>query len=488
MRDGSDISRRRALELSGSVLAGAFLAGCMESGSNRDERETSTGTQAPTDTAAATTIATETGTGTETRTESTRTTEARPVDPTEVSMRKLGQIRLPAQAPYGGYSEAAVQADGRYAVVGTKWGTSGTTLVNLANPTAPKRVHHLPSSNESPNMDVKFDHRDGLYYRTIERDDDPPSFEVVDYGYRTGTPRNPKVISAVDGPDTHNVAPHPTEPVLYTVNYYPDEGETSGFDVYDVRDPAELRKLGEYGPKGYSHDITINPQQELLYCAYQGGEYVGYVFFDVSDPRRPEEVGRFDYRDRPNYYEVPIGQPGYDSAHHSDYDPRRELLFLGDERTFGNPGGKHVLDVGWREGSLSNPIPVGYTLSPNATDMERDPDGDGEEEFTERIDWTGHHFDVIPYPDATLLVSADWHDGVVLYDVTDPTNPQPVDRYVTADGARGLAFNEEIARYGDPPLTWSAVYNSARDLVVVNDSFTGLYTFRLDPPVGQDRT
>lgn len=492
MQDWPDMPRRRMLELSGSVLAGVFLAGCMGSEGERDERGTAIGTRTPVDadtpTTARTGTATETETGIKTETESTRTTEEQSVDPAEVSMRKLGQIRLPARAPYGGYSEAAVRPDGRYAVVGTKWGTSGTTLVDLANPAAPKRVHHLPSSNGSPNMDVKVHYRNGLYYRTIERDDDPSTFEIVDYGYRTGTPRNPRVMSVVEGPDTHNLAPHPTAPVLYTVNYYPDETESNGFDVYDVRDPADPRKLEEYGPEGYGHDITIDPQRELLYCAYQGGAYVGYVFFDVSDPRRPEEVGRFDYRDRPNYYEVAIGQPGYDSAHHSDYDPRRELLFLGDERTFNEPGGKHVLDVGWRDGSLSNPIPVGYTLSPNAKFMQEDPDGDGEEEFTQRLDWTGHHFDVIPYAEATLLVSADWHEGVVLYNVTDPTDPHPIDRYATTDGARGLPFNERVAEYGSPPMAWSAVYNSERDLVVVNDVFTGLYTFELDPPVEGDGT
>jgi len=388
-------------------------------------------------------------------------------------------------AQSGGFSEAVIRPDGRYAVVGTKWGTDGTYLVDISNPEAPRRVHHLPSSNGSPNMDVKAHYRNGLYYRTIERDDDPESFEIVDYGYRSGTPRNPQVISAVEGPDTHNLTPHPTAPVLYTVNYYGDEEETSGFDVYDVRNPADPRKLGEYGPEGYGHDITIDPERRLLYCAYQGGEYVGYVFFDVSDPQNPEEIGRFDYDEYPEYDEVDIGQPGYDSAHHSDYDPRRELLFLGDERIFNEPGGKHVLDVGWRDGSLSNPIPVGYTLSPNAKFMEEDPDGDGEEEFTQRLDWTGHHFDVIFYGDRTLLISADWHEGVVLYDVTDPTDPHPIDRYATIDGSQALTPNEGITDLGKPPMAWSAAYNPTRRLIVVSDVFTGFYTFKLTPSLRQ---
>ncbi|MDN4015258.1 hypothetical protein QX233_22680, partial [Chryseobacterium gambrini] len=89
--------------------------------------------------------------------------------------------------------------------------------------------------------------------------------------------------------------------------------------------------------------ITIDAERQLCCCAYQGGAYRGYVFFDVSDPREPVEVGRFDYGDRPNYYEVERGQPGFDSAHNSAFDPRRELVFVGDERPYGEPGGKHVL-------------------------------------------------------------------------------------------------------------------------------------------------
>ena len=156
------------------------------------------------------------------------------------------------------------------------------------------------------------------------------------------------------------------------------------------------------------------------------------------------------------------------------------MLYLSDERPFGEPGGKHVLDIGWRDGSLSNPIPIGFTLSPNAQYMERNPGRDEEEEFTERLDWTGHHFDVVPYGEQTLLVSADWNEGVVLYDVTDPTNPLPIDRYRTTDGSSALRPNSAVARLGNAPMAWTAAYNAART-VVVSDVFTGLYTFEITP-------
>ncbi|MFB9804232.1 hypothetical protein ACFFQF_01480 [Haladaptatus pallidirubidus] len=68
---------------------------------------------------------------------------------------------------------------------------------------------------------------------------------------------------------------------------------------------------------------------------------------------------------------------------------------MGDERPQGIPGGKHVFDVGWKDGSLSNPIPVGFTISPNAQRM-------AEDDFAERFDWTGHHFSIVPWGNERL--------------------------------------------------------------------------------------
>lgn len=440
-------TRRRLLRRSAVALAGTFLAGCAGSLGEDDDDDAD-------------------GTTTSTRTET--------VDPGRTTLRKLGQTRPAAQPPPGGgYAETAVRADGEYAVLGTKWGTDGTHLIDLADPASPKAVHYLKSSNDAPNIDVKFDHRDGLYYRTIEKTW-PGNFEVVDYGYSTGTPTTPRVVGTVSEGKSHNVTPHPGKPVLYTVNY---GLETNGFDVYDVADPTAPRKVGQYGPQGACHDITVDPEREVLCVAFQAGQFIGFVVYDVSDPRNPSEIGRFDYGSRKSYEQAPVGAEAFGSAHHGHFDPRRDLLVLGDERPFGAPGGKHVFDVGWRDGSLENPVPVGFTVSPNARRME-------EGKRTERFDWTGHHFNVVPWGDATLLVSADWHDGVVVYDVTDPTAPHPVDRYPTADGADAVTPNDSVAALGTPPMAWKASYNRERELVVASDAFTGLYTFELAPRPG----
>ena len=43
--------------------------------------------------------------------------------------------------PPGGYGEAAVRADGRYAVMGSFYGTGGSFLVDLSDPANPTEVH-----------------------------------------------------------------------------------------------------------------------------------------------------------------------------------------------------------------------------------------------------------------------------------------------------------------------------------------------------------
>ncbi|WP_231183562.1 hypothetical protein [Haladaptatus sp. DYF46] len=434
-------TRRRMLRQFGTLLAGSSLAGCAQVKDESRERQSTTTTTSSTD-----------------------------YDPSDVSLRKLGQTYLSAgPPPGGGFSEVSVREDGKYAVVGTKWGTSGTFLVDLGNRNAPKRVHFLGNSDNAPNLDVKFDARDGLYHRAIE-ETWPGNFEVVDYGHSAGTPTNPTVVGTVSDGKSHNVKPHPTEPVLYTMNY---GLETNGFDVYDVSDPTSPRKIGSHGPQGAGHDINVDSKRELLCCAYQSGQFIGFIIYDVSEPRHPEEIGRFDYEKQKPYDDAQLGEEAFGAAHHGHFDPQRELLVFGDERPQGIPGGKHVFDIGWKDGSPENPIPVGFTVSPNAQHMTGD--------YASRFDWTGHHFDIVSGEGATLVVAADWHEGTVVYDITDPTNPHPVDRYPTDDGVNDIALNGEVKQLGSPPMAWKAVYNDARNLVVVSDVFTGLYTFELTP-------
>ncbi|WP_170977251.1 LVIVD repeat-containing protein [Halorussus salinisoli] len=389
------------------------------------------------------------------------------------SLEKLGHSLL--SNVEGGYTEAAIRDDGRYGLTGSFLGTGGSYLVDLEDPSNPTEVHRLPSSPLVRNADVKFDSRDGLYYRSQEPNRGDVSVEgaaVIDYGFSEGSPENPVFLSHLNSGPTHNLFPHPNASVVYTVNAH--EGEF-GLDVFDVSDPANPSKERVAGPPGALHDIVIDPNSEHMHAAYIDGETRGYVILDVSDPLSPSEVGRFSYVDRPTYSDA--GIVGFENAHYADYDPRG-LGIVGDEMAYGIPGGKHFFDIGWEEGSPSNPIHVGFTRSPNAEMMDPDPDKDGEVEGWEAFDWTTHNHDVVPMGDQSLLVSGDYLEGVVLYDMTDPTNPTPIDRYPTKDRANEV--EGPIFDVGHPPFCWGANYNEATGIVFVTDLITGVYTFQVN--------
>lgn len=388
-------------------------------------------------------------------------------------IQKMGQSLL--SDPVGEFAEEDIRNDGQFAVLGSFFGEGGSFLVDLSNPRRPTEVHRVPSSENTRNADVAFDPRDGLYYRSQEPNnaDGEGGVEVIDYGYDAGSVADPVIAARLETGPTHNVFPHPTEPILYAVN---ETVGDPGLDIWDVDDPADPQFLGEGGPIGGLHDIVVDPERNLAHCAYIFADpagFEGYAILDVSDPANPVTLGSFDYRTAPDY--TAVGEEGFELCHYADYDPERGLAIVGDEKGSGIPGGKHVFDIGWGDGSLTDPQPIGFTTSPNAELM-------GDDDF-EAFDWTTHNHDVIPKGNTTLLVSGDYHEGTVVYDITDPTDPTPTDQYRTVDGQD--ESSDLIFPLGSAPMAWGANYNKERDLVVTSDMVTGVYTFKVTPQRGR---
>jgi hypothetical protein len=382
---------------------------------------------------------------------------------TKGRIRKMGHSLL--SDPPGGYTEGDIRDDGQYALTGSFFGEGGSFLVDISNPRDPTEVHRLPSSATVRNADVKFGRRDGLYYRSQEPNTGDAEFdgvEIIDYGYGDGTPEDPSIIGALDAGSTHNLFPHPTEPYVYTTEHH-------GMGVFDVSDPTDTSFMGVFGPEADLHDIVVDPESELAHLAFIGGGFDGYVIMDVGDPGSPEMAGSFSYEGLPSYQEQDVGEEGFQNCHYANYDPDRDIAVVGDEIGFGNPGGKHIFDIGWGDGSVEDPQPIGYTPSPNAEVMD-----EGDELF----DWTTHNHDVISKGDNSLLIDGAYHEGMVVWDISDPTDPTFTDRYATDDMADEAQGPEWL---GEAPMAWSANYNERRDLTVVADMFTGVYVFRVMP-------
>jgi hypothetical protein len=415
-------------------------------------------------------------TPTATATTTARRTETRTATPEPWTWRLESVGHSMLSSSVGGFAEGTLRADGRYAAVGTRFAGTGSYLVDLRNPRAPKTVHHLPADGATC-LDVKFGPRDGLYCRS-NHPAGATGVEIVDYGFANGTPQSPTVIGALNAAGTHNLCVHPDAPVVYTVNYS-DDPDTGGIDVWDVSNPRSPRQRGTVGPPGVAHDVVYDSKRALLHCAYMGDMVDGYVLLDASNPTAMTEVGRFDYDKHKSYAESEVGEEAFGNCHYALPDPRRDLVVVGDERSYGTPGGKHVFDIGWQDGSPANPIPVGFTVSPNAEVMNADSNGDGEVGQLERFDWTGHQFDIVPLDDATLLTSGDWHEGTVLYDITEPTNPHPIDVHKT-DKTTVAHPSDRLAVFGGPPMAYSSDYNTKRGVALTSDLFSGIYTYRID--------
>lgn len=399
------------------------------------------------------------------------------------SLSLLGHDFL--ENPPGAYTYGAVREDGRYAVMGAYFGEGGSFLVDLEDLENPEQAHRVPSANTNRQNDVQFDPRDGLYYRAQEAniedgEDGEDGFQVIDYGYDQGTVESPEIVAEVETPRTgvHKLEPHPEERIVYVVD---SDGEEPGILIYDVSDPSDPGYRSEFGPDGYCHDVEVEIDRDLLHAAFIAGDFVGYVIFDISDPRNPEELSRVDYADRPDYEE--IGEPGFESCHQASFDPERELAVVGDEVGDGIPGGKHIYDIGWDEGSPKNPIHLGFTHSPNAEEQGED----------EPFFWTTHFHNVVPCGDVTLLVDGGYHEGVWVADITDPTDPTPSQQFPTREdeeliGQLGSGPVTPFLETLHPPFVWSAEYNTERDFVFASDSLTGAYTFEISPDKFEFRT
>ena len=367
------------------------------------------------------------------------------------------------------YSFGDLSPDGEWGVMGsfpTEQSAVASTLVDLEDVEAPNVVHEVDTSDPGAHTnDVKFDAlRDGLYYRSQEGSLE--GIEVVDFGYESGSPAEPEIVASLEAPNigVHKLTTHPDEPVLYLVDL--DEQTDVGVITVDVSSPDSPEIVHEIGPTGGCHDVEYDPVREVLHAAYIVGEAEGYVIYDAADPYELRELGHFEYDGEPNYTE--LGDPGFQMAHQADYDPDRDLGVVGDEVATGVPGGKHVFDLGWDEGSLEDPQPIGFTHSPDAREMTQ----------TEGFWWTTHFHDVVRDGDETLLVDGGYRQGAWVCNISDPREPTPTERYATITGADQVADQSaETPGPASPPFAWAAVYHDGRDVVFVTDSLTGAYTF-----------
>ncbi|QRV13878.1 hypothetical protein JMJ58_13045 [Haloterrigena salifodinae] len=193
-------------------------------------------------------------------------------------------------------------------------------------------------------------------------------------------------------------------------------GEFNGFELYDVSDPADPAVVDRYETGFHIHNCFF--ADELLYVVANGPDDTALVIYDTSDDDT-EEVGRWSLLDHePEWEDV------YWYAHYlHDVTVRDDLAFL----PFWDAG-TYLVDV-------SDPS------APEYVSHVRDPDvGDdrsyGGSEAVYGLPGNDHYAAVDDAGDLLAVGRESWTTddpappngpgGIDLYDVTEPTAPDPL--------------------------------------------------------------
>jgi hypothetical protein len=233
-------------------------------------------------------------------------------------------------------------------------------------------------------------------------------------------------------------------------------------DVSDPRNPVQVGDWSAWRDMGVSpldgfgtfdfnfvHSVVVF--DEIAYVSYWD---FGTVMLDVSDPASPEFLGRTQFG------------PGAEGNAHSAWTAKRGRLLIQTDEDF-DPAPNPEVETGWGYGHIydisnkANPVELATLKLPSTTQFP--PPGPG--------DFTIHDPKVVG---STLFLS--WYtEGVVLFDISRPTDPRLMAQFIPPEKAEdplGVFFpGEEFVE------VWG-VYPH-RGFVLASDMNTGLWAFKV---------
>ena len=348
--------------------------------------------------------------------------------------------------PDGGFAEGDQREDLGLAAVGSFLTDNGTYIVDISDETDPQRIAHVPLE-DTRNADVKFHPSRKYVFRTNEanNEDGKGGFEVID----VTEPEEPEIVAFFDdiaGHGVHNVTPYGDDYLLLS-------GTGEGMVVVDVSAPDEPTRVTNYvvGDEEHTHtvhDVTV--RDDLAFVAHWDA---GLRIVDLSDPSEPTEIATFDYHDR-----------DYQNCHFARAHPSEDYVVVGDEVGTGEPGPKHLIEFDADAGTTEE-LAVFRAPQQNANQPT------GRQSFW----WTGHNFD-FGGPDGDILFSGDYKAGVQVFDLSDPSNPDRIDKHYPNEGINEVRREDTGGFVDSVPFTWGAkVQDSGR--IYATDMQTGLYVF-----------
>jgi hypothetical protein len=204
--------------------------------------------------------------------------------------------------------------------------------------------------------------------------------------YDLADPADPRLLSAIGAPDSsiHNIAYG--DGALYLTSNF-----ENAFSIYDVSDPAAPERLAAWAPpSGSAHDQTWVDGR--LYTAWT----TGFSVLDVSAPASPVEIARYEGLDEdfPSYHNAwPAADP--------------DVVLTSQEKVGG------ALQIWDLSGDPFDPEQIGSWLTSE--------------------DHSIHN----AYSRGDYALIAWYVDGLLIFDLTEPSTPELVGWYDSYDGEEG---------------------------------------------------
>ena len=208
--------------------------------------------------------------------------------------------------------------------------------------------------------------------------------------------------------------------------------------IYDVSTPSAPTLVNAYDAKKYTHDIYV--EDNIMYCSHGYSGLGTYEYNPLND-----EVTSIASVD---------GSSGYN--HSSWKHPNEDVLFLAEEVPIGRP--LFIYDVGNLGQPMGGPSIIGEfsnpLLAPTHTANR------------------AHN----PFVHGDYLYVSYYHDGLQVWDVTDPINPESIGYFDT--------YYQNTSYTNNYPGAWGTYPYLSSGCILVSDINNGFYTIKLDEYTG----
>jgi hypothetical protein len=383
-------------------------------------------------------------------------------------IRPLGHVN-----PGGGYSGDVFVHRG-FAYLSSWHGTGcpaqGVRVYDLAKPAHPRHVSTF--ADGASTLDIRGTWTEKTIVQHVATADFSGELAAVSFQNCQGTnafrgfglydvtnPRAPRQLSLVrtDPGGSHEIwlQPKGRRAYVYTAIplaelVRPGEPTSPGFRIFDVTDPRHPSEVGSWmapqsmkGGKGgtFVHSVRVNAAATRAYVSYWN---VGTVILDISNPARPQFLGRTN---------DPQG-----SAHSTAVTPNGKLMIETHETTGGRPSF-------WDISKPTHPRLLGVFKAPSR--------------LVDRARQAGASGFGLGVHDPKILGKRayfSWYGlGVLVVDISNPHRPRFVAQFLPP-GSRDPG--KEICRPGQRcTYTWG-VYATPR-YAVASDMVGGLWVFRV---------